>query len=282
MYDMDMRDYDPAIGRWVSQDPVVHFDYSPYSAFDNNPVFWSDPSGADSMQLQDFNGIWHTINSNQYTNIYSASDNDSNDNDDWVYNTSSQTYQWNENATSKGTTPKGFEYVGKTKSDIDRHYKKKHNFKSFFRIRPNIDFESKYSYDIKSIAMQVINAYKNRKYIPLTPQQIADNINRAPDDRVEPRMSSFSININQTYPTFNRDITLNLNGTLVTGSLGYSHTVESVNFISSITEGKYVPQSIMSGHNNYSLLFGNSQKNNVFIIQFNSSEYQKIINYLQQ
>ncbi|WP_445455991.1 RHS repeat domain-containing protein [Flavobacterium sp. HNIBRBA15423] len=48
MYDMDMRDYDPAIARWVAQDPVVHYDYSPYSAFDNNPVFWSDPSGADS------------------------------------------------------------------------------------------------------------------------------------------------------------------------------------------------------------------------------------------
>ena len=30
------------------QDPVIHHNYSPYSAFDNNPVFWSDPSGADS------------------------------------------------------------------------------------------------------------------------------------------------------------------------------------------------------------------------------------------
>jgi len=45
---MDMRQLDPAIGRWVVQDPVVHHDYSPYSAFDNNPVYWSDPSGADS------------------------------------------------------------------------------------------------------------------------------------------------------------------------------------------------------------------------------------------
>lgn len=32
---------------WLSIDPVVHFQYSPYNAFDNNPVFWSDPSGAD-------------------------------------------------------------------------------------------------------------------------------------------------------------------------------------------------------------------------------------------
>jgi RHS repeat-associated protein len=50
MYTMDMRQYDPAIARWVVQDPVVHFDYSPYSAFDNNPVFWADPSGADATK----------------------------------------------------------------------------------------------------------------------------------------------------------------------------------------------------------------------------------------
>jgi len=46
-----MRMYDPAIARWVVQDPVVHFDYSTYSAFDNNPVFWADPSGANSQSL---------------------------------------------------------------------------------------------------------------------------------------------------------------------------------------------------------------------------------------
>jgi hypothetical protein len=49
MYAMDMRQYDPAIARWVVQDPVVHHDMSPYNAFDNNPVFWADPSGADAV-----------------------------------------------------------------------------------------------------------------------------------------------------------------------------------------------------------------------------------------
>ncbi|SFO39145.1 RHS repeat-associated core domain-containing protein [Paenimyroides ummariense] len=47
---MDLRQLDPAIGRWLVQDPVVHHDYSPYSAFDNNPVYWSDPSGANSVR----------------------------------------------------------------------------------------------------------------------------------------------------------------------------------------------------------------------------------------
>ncbi|WP_299362482.1 RHS repeat-associated core domain-containing protein [Winogradskyella sp.] len=48
-YKMDMRQYDPAIARWTSIDPVVHHEYSTYSAFDSNPVFWADPSGADSQ-----------------------------------------------------------------------------------------------------------------------------------------------------------------------------------------------------------------------------------------
>lgn len=48
IYEMDLRQYDPAIARWVVQDPVIHHEFSPYSAFDNNPAYWSDPSGADA------------------------------------------------------------------------------------------------------------------------------------------------------------------------------------------------------------------------------------------
>ena len=48
LYDMDMRDYDPAIARWTGIDPVVHFSQSTYNAFDGNPVFWADPSWADA------------------------------------------------------------------------------------------------------------------------------------------------------------------------------------------------------------------------------------------
>lgn len=56
--EMDMRQYDPVLGRWNSMDPVTHFDYSPYSAFDNNPVFWADPSGADAVAVT--GGIMYT------------------------------------------------------------------------------------------------------------------------------------------------------------------------------------------------------------------------------
>jgi RHS repeat-associated protein len=49
MYEMGARQYDPAIARWVVIDPVVHYSLSPYNAFDNNPVYWADPSGADAI-----------------------------------------------------------------------------------------------------------------------------------------------------------------------------------------------------------------------------------------
>jgi len=45
---MAFRQYDPAIARWTSVDPVTHFSMSTYTGFDNNPVYWSDPSGANS------------------------------------------------------------------------------------------------------------------------------------------------------------------------------------------------------------------------------------------
>ncbi|WP_420571674.1 RHS repeat domain-containing protein [Kordia sp.] len=48
MLEMDMRQYDAAIARWVVIDPVTHFDYSPYQSFDNNPIYWADPSGTDA------------------------------------------------------------------------------------------------------------------------------------------------------------------------------------------------------------------------------------------
>jgi RHS repeat-associated protein len=48
LLEMDYRSYDPAIAKWISIDPVTHYSMSTYTAFDNNPIFWADPSGADS------------------------------------------------------------------------------------------------------------------------------------------------------------------------------------------------------------------------------------------
>lgn len=58
---MDARQYDPAIGRFTSIDPIVHHSQSTYAAFDNNPAFWADPSGAAAV----YN--WNGPNKGQYT-----------------------------------------------------------------------------------------------------------------------------------------------------------------------------------------------------------------------
>jgi hypothetical protein len=42
---MDWRQYDPALARWVVIDLITHHSTSPYSVFENDPVYWADPSG---------------------------------------------------------------------------------------------------------------------------------------------------------------------------------------------------------------------------------------------
>ncbi|MBV7270725.1 hypothetical protein KCG49_16170 [Winogradskyella sp. WHY3] len=74
LYEMPLRQYDPAIARWTAIDPVAHHSMSTYTAFDNNPVFWADPSGADSeegIRLK-IGGEWKTISSQAGIRIYTA------------------------------------------------------------------------------------------------------------------------------------------------------------------------------------------------------------------
>ncbi len=49
LYEMDLRLYNPAIGRFNGIDPVTHHSQGTSVAFDNNPIFWADPSGADAI-----------------------------------------------------------------------------------------------------------------------------------------------------------------------------------------------------------------------------------------
>lgn len=63
---MDLRSYDPAIARFTSMDPVTHHSMSPFMAFDGNPVFWADPSGADAQTFVNdgsagFANAWNSL-----------------------------------------------------------------------------------------------------------------------------------------------------------------------------------------------------------------------------
>lgn len=70
--EMDMRQYDPAIGRFNGIDPLTHYSMGTSVAFDNNPIFWADPSGADATSL--INDLWNRSGSGftQYSNTGSG------------------------------------------------------------------------------------------------------------------------------------------------------------------------------------------------------------------
>lgn len=51
-YDFGARMYAPRIGRWLSLDPLMakYPNQSPYAAFNNNPIYFSDPKGFEGVQ----------------------------------------------------------------------------------------------------------------------------------------------------------------------------------------------------------------------------------------
>lgn len=49
-YTTFFRQYDARLGRWFSTDPVVHSFQSPYCAFDNNPILFSDQRGDNTIK----------------------------------------------------------------------------------------------------------------------------------------------------------------------------------------------------------------------------------------
>jgi RHS repeat-associated protein len=52
-YTTEFRQYDPRVGRWLTVDPVVKYNESPYASFANNPIWFIDPNGADSSKIGD-------------------------------------------------------------------------------------------------------------------------------------------------------------------------------------------------------------------------------------
>lgn len=71
LYEMDARMYDQSIGRFNGINPVTHFSQGTSVAFDNNPIYWADPSGADSENMEDFiSDLWNRSNDDGYAYTY--------------------------------------------------------------------------------------------------------------------------------------------------------------------------------------------------------------------
>ncbi|MFG4002087.1 RHS repeat domain-containing protein [Flavobacterium aquidurense] len=51
LYDFGMRNYDPALGRWMNIDPLAEFSrrWTPYTYCYNNPMFFVDPDGMQAV-----------------------------------------------------------------------------------------------------------------------------------------------------------------------------------------------------------------------------------------
>ena len=140
LYEMDVRSYDPAIGRFTGIDPITHHSMSTYTAFDNNPIFFADPSGGnsrsdyqfsgDDTSIYDFETGKYVINGKEVTLdealAYVGGP------DDWVLG-KDEKYTWDANVTSP-TDPdlNGREYIGKSIKDVSLHFKKNNPISSFF------------------------------------------------------------------------------------------------------------------------------------------------------
>ena len=172
LYEMSLRLYDPTIGRWNSLDPVIHYDFSTYSAFDNNPVIFADPSGADA---------WTHVYGNEYINTRTGeSTNDANraigetvgevaGPTDWVLNLDTDKYEWKGDVTSADDEdlPSNSEYVGVGKSDIQKHWDENAGFFKKFFSDPSIDMKSFKDYLGKELNNRLETFFAENKNVRL-------------------------------------------------------------------------------------------------------------------
>jgi RHS repeat-associated protein len=88
LYDFGARNFDPQIGRWHTVDPLAGKmpSWSPYSAMYDNPIRYTDPTGAEP--------------------------------EDWIKNTKTGKYEWRSQVTSASNTPKGYSYIGREDNSI--------------------------------------------------------------------------------------------------------------------------------------------------------------------
>lgn len=73
---MPLRSYDPTIARWNRIDPVTHHSLSTYNGFDNNPIYYADPSGGNGQSYRGGHGArLQRMRDNYFGSEYSNLDN---------------------------------------------------------------------------------------------------------------------------------------------------------------------------------------------------------------
>jgi len=68
-YTTENRAFDPRLGRWLSIDPIIKHEESPYLGFHSNPILFNDPLGDDPPKKAGFwLKIWRAATNDYYKN----------------------------------------------------------------------------------------------------------------------------------------------------------------------------------------------------------------------
>ncbi|MEE4001807.1 RHS repeat-associated core domain-containing protein, partial [Tenacibaculum sp. FZY0031] len=142
LYEMDLRMYDPAIARWNAIDIVDHYEFSPYQAFDNNPAFFADPSGADAESF--FNKLFK----------------DSKSGDKWVNNNGTFTNQRTGQSETCDDCEEGAsrpEMVGVPRGGVAPHKTRKQYYHTGAAGKSGWHSEESYNDILDKVALTIIN-----------------------------------------------------------------------------------------------------------------------------
>jgi len=118
-YTTQFRQYDPRISKWLSIDPVVKEHESPYGAYANNPIMFTDPNGADTITIHSHTVVQDMPNGN--SNIQTGKSVDikfSDSKDVFYYNSSLKRYDIDGNLIQNESSNREFDPEGKGYSGI--------------------------------------------------------------------------------------------------------------------------------------------------------------------
>lgn len=195
---------------------------------------------------------------------------------DWVYDPENKRYYWDDSVTSPADVKgMGVEYVGPGKNDAFSHWYNGLNAFNKWRSRNDlkdspIDWNSYYASKLKKHALRAFEEERNRKVIPLTPEDEEWNKTMWGDDQRTPKVSTYVIDMqDELYEhqgVFGRrevffDIIITINGERIKAKGIYYSSNSNRQYITKIQRGRDKGQKVMGPQwNNYSLLLGNDIK----------------------
>ena len=206
-------------------------------AFDGNPVFWTDPSGADvtltGQAAQDwFGALKDDINSRPRKPDSELEFEDDDERDDWIKKKGENSYVWDDDVTGKNDKdlPDNYEYVGKNLSDVHKNHNS--NLSFIERIKKSLGVGSSANINYGPYLSAMLGPIINKAF---SDQRRAANrfINNLSENNY---FSSIDTNLDPLLPKgfYNFTSSLCVNGRTISGSIEYINRNSDVNFITNI------------------------------------------------